>query len=86
MGMYTNNGVCNAEPSGLSPEFPSTSKGLQEYYESPYLREAQEEAESVMCSHAGKQKSVTFSYQQLNRTKPRVNYCRLHSTLIQERR
>lgn len=84
--MCTNNRVCNAESLGLSPEFPSTSKGLQEYYRSPYLREAQEEAESAMCSDAGKQKSVTFLYQQLNHTKPWINYCQVYSTLIQEQR
>lgn len=51
-----------AESSGLPPELPYTSKGLQEY-KNPSLREAQEEAESVMCSDARKQKSVTFLYQ-----------------------
>lgn len=63
MSLYTNNRVCNAESSGLSPELPYMSKRLQGYNKNPSLREAQEEAESVMCSDAGKQKSVTFLYQ-----------------------
>ena len=50
-------------PQGYLLNFPYTSKGLQEYNKNPSLREAQEEAETVMCSDAGKQKSVTFLYQ-----------------------
>lgn len=51
----------------------NTTRIQQEYNKNPSLREAQEEAESVMCSDAGKQKSVTFFYQQLNHTIPWIN-------------
>lgn len=54
MGLVTQN-----QPSGKSPELPYTSRVFQEY-RNPSLREAQEGAESVMCSDARKQKSVTF--------------------------
>lgn len=53
--------VTQNQPSGQSPKLPYTSRGFQEY-KNPSLREAQE-AESVMCSDARKQKSVTFLYQ-----------------------
>jgi len=77
VNLYINNRFCNAESQGYLLNFLTLGKGLQEHSKNPSLREAQEEAESVMCSGAGKQKSVTFLYQQLNHTLPWINYCQL---------
>lgn len=80
VSLETKTRVCNAKSAGLPPELLYTSKGLQEY-KTPSLREAQEKAESVMCSDARKQQNVTFLYQQLNHTVPWINCCQLQHSI-----